>query len=388
MKILVKLVIVLGLFVIAMMAGPRLLGGDKGYVLIVLGDTAVEMTIVSVVLISTASLIGLWIFVRILLWCISLFKGSHRWIGYFGERKRQQAFYAGLQALATGDRESARKALEKTTQGDFRGVNYLAAAQSATDDRKANYFLVQASEYPESKLAATIMQAKLLDKQEKSKEALALLDDIAEPHDKNSEVVKLKAQLLAKLNQWQTLQTNLQSWKKVLPKEDVINWSQHMAKGKFAEIASKQGAAELKNYWLSLPRKQRIDVGLRAAYAEQLLDQGMHSDAQIMLVEWQKKGPEPSLCRLMRQLNLPNASAAITALEGWIKADNENAELYSTLGAVAFNSNDDVLAEKALLRAIKLNPNKEDFEKLSAIFERKHEPVKALHYIKQAYQIE
>ncbi len=386
MKILIKALIVLALFVIAMVAGPQILE-DTGYVLVVFGNTAWEMTLFSVSLIAIAIGLGLWIFVRILLWCISLFKGSHRWIGYFGERKRQQAFYTGLQALASGDRESARKAFEKTTQGDFRGVNYLAAAQSATDDRKANYFLVQASEYPESKLAATIMQAKLLDKQEKPKEALALLDEIAEPNDKNSEVVKLKAQLLAKLNQWQTLQTNLQSWKKVLPKEEVVNWSQHMAKGKFAEIASKQGAAELKNYWLSLPRKQRIDAGLRAAYAEQLLDQGMHSDAQIMLVEWQKKGPEPSLCKLMRQLNLPNASAAITAIEGWIKTDNENADLYSTLGAVAFNSNDDVLAEKALLRAVKLNPNKEDFEKLSAIFERKQEPVKALHYIKQAYQV-
>ncbi|KTF07151.1 heme biosynthesis protein, partial [marine sediment metagenome] len=58
---------------------------------------------------------------------------------------------------------------------------------------------------------------------------------------------------------------------------------------------------------------------------------------------------------------------SLRLLESWIKQDEENVELYSTLGQVAFNSGDDVLAEKALLKASKMQSRKEDYLLLSAI---------------------
>ena len=161
MKWLVIALAVLAAFIIALIVGPMILG-DTGYVLISLGNKAIEMTIISFGIIIICSLVGWYLLWRVTLWAISLLTGSHKWFGALGERKRKRAFYTGLQAMAAGDFTAAQKALSQTTNGDFEGVNYLASAQIAMnkgEQQKAEYFLLQACDYPNAKVAATLMMA-------------------------------------------------------------------------------------------------------------------------------------------------------------------------------------------------------------------------------------
>lgn len=389
MKWLAIALAVLAAFVVALIVGPMILG-DKGYVLISLGETAVEMTVISFCILVIGAVIAWYVLSRLTLWALSLITGSHRWFGTLGERKRKRAFYDGLHAMAAGDIELAQKSLGKTTNGDFEGVNYLASAQIAFTSgelNKARYFLEQASDYANAKVAATVMQARIDINEGKHTEALEKLNALDEKDQENKQVIRLKAQILAELGKWQELQNKLSGWRKALAKVDYKAWSQRIAKGKFAEIASKQGAVELKSYWEDLPRKMRNDDIYQAAYIQQLLDQGMHSDAQTLLVEWQKRGPNSSLFPLFTQLNIPDSSPSLRLLESWIKKDEKNIELYSTLGQVAFNSGDDVLAEKALLKATKMASRKEDLLLLSAISERQHDTATALQLYKEGQQI-
>ncbi|MDY6885323.1 MAG: heme biosynthesis HemY N-terminal domain-containing protein, partial [Pseudomonadota bacterium] len=281
MKWLAIALAVLAAFVVALIVGPMILG-DKGYVLISLGETAVEMTVISFCILVIGAVIAWYVLSRLTLWALSLITGSHRWFGTLGERKRKRAFYDGLHAMAAGDIELAQKSLGKTTNGDFEGVNYLASAQIAFTSgelNKARYFLEQASDYANAKVAATVMQARIDISEGKHTEALEKLNALDEKDQENKQVIRLKAQILAELGKWQELQNKLSGWRKALAKEDYKAWSQRIAKGKFAEIASKQGAVELKSYWEDLPRKMRNDDIYQAAYVQQLLDQGMHSDA-------------------------------------------------------------------------------------------------------------
>ena len=389
MKWLVIALAVLAAFIIALIVGPMILG-DTGYVLISLGNKAIEMTIISFGIIIICSLVGWYLLWRATLWAISLLTGSHKWFGALGERKRKRAFYTGLQAMAAGDFTAAQKALSQTTNGDFEGVNYLASAQIAMnkgEQKKAEYFLLQACDYPNAKVAATLMMARLDAAHGKVNDALEKLNALPEDTQTNPQVVRLKAELLAELGQWNTLEENLSQWRKALSKENYTLWSQRIAKGKFAEIASKQGASELKTYWQNLPRKMRHDDAYQAAYVQQLLAQGMHDDAQTCLVEWQKRGRKASLFPLFKQLNLPNAAPSLRLIEAWIKQAPEDASLYSTLGHVAHHSGDDVLAEKALLKATTLVANKEDLLLLASISERKQDAVAALQYFKEGQTV-
>lgn len=380
---------VLAAFVAALIIGPMLLG-DQGYVLFSLGSTAVEMNIISFGILLIGALVAWYVLSRLVLWALSLITGSHKWIGALGARKRRRAFYDGLHAMASGDFETAQKALSKTTNGDFEGVNYLASAQIAltnNDLPKARYFLDQAIEFSNALVPATIMQARIDITEQKYTDALEKLEALDEQFRDNKQIIQLKAQILAKLGKWQVLQDNLGQWRKALPKDVYTTWSQRIAKGKFAEIASKQGAVELKAYWETLPRKLRHDDAYRAAYVQQLLDQGMHADAQTLLVEWQKRGRNATLFPLFTQLNIPDSSPSLRLLESWIKQDQNNVALYSTLGQVAFNSGDDMLAEKALLKATKLKTRKDDLLLLSAINERNQDSVTALKFFKESQQL-
>jgi HemY protein len=112
----------------------------------------------------------------------------------------------------------------------------------------------------------------------------------------------------------------------------------------------------------------------------------MHADAQQLLVDWQKRGLNSALFPLFTQLNIPDSSPSLRLLESWIKQDEDNVALYSTLGQVAFNSGDDVLAEKALLKATKMKARKEDLLLLSAISERNQDTATALQLYKEGQQ--
>ncbi|GGW84635.1 heme biosynthesis protein HemY [Alteromonas halophila] len=380
----------LALLVAALIVAPMVLG-DRGYVLITLGDTAIEMTVVSLVISFVVLALAWWVLKRLFFWIMSLFKGSHRWFGALGERKRQVAFFRGIQCLAEGENHQSLHYLGKTSNGDFDGVNYLAAAQAAHDSgdiAHARRMLELAEDYDNARIAAVLMQSRIDLSEGKTDSALARIDTLDEKQQHHPKVIALKARLMAEKGQWQALEDKLSDWRKHIRKDDYVSWSRRIAKGKFAEIASKQGAHQLKAYWDSLPRKIRHDTAYRAAYTEQLLEQGMHSEAQDLLLKWQKSGPDPVLFPLLKSLNLANATPTIQALEGWIKRDDENVELYSALGHVAHNAGDDELAEKVLMRATKIAPRQEDLLLLAQISERRQDTTQALTFIKQGMHIQ
>jgi HemY protein len=87
---------------------------------------------------------------------------------------------------------------------------------------------------------------------------------------------------------------------------------------------------------------------------------------------------------LFKQIKLPNPAGAIKKLESWLKKDDLNVELLSTLGHIAFNANDKLLAEKALAKAIKLGNRQEDLILMSSIKESQDDQKQALMLYKQS----
>ena len=89
----------------------------------------------------------------------------------------------------------------------------------------------------------------------------------------------------------------------------------------------------------------------------------------------------------MAQISIPNPANAIRALEQWIKQDDTNPVLFSCLGQLALNAGDDILAEKVLLKAIKLHENQQDLIALAEIRERKQDATGALAMYKRSMEV-
>ena len=382
-RICIVFVLLLILLVIAAM-----IFDDRGYVFVEFSGYAIEMNVmslaISVILIFTGLLLFNW-FINA---TVNIASGSRSWLGNMGQRKKQKLFRKGLIALAEQNLYSAKDTLAKIENDDFDGINLLAAAQvemQLGQAQNARALWHKAAAIDSSALAANLCLVRDALHNQQADNALALIATLDEQQRKQSLVIKLWAQALAMAGKWQELKDKLPAWKKALG-EDYEPLAQQASMGNFAEIASKEGAHQLMQNWQALPRAARKDPAQQAAYIQQLIDQGMHSDAEQALVEYQKSGPQPILIPLFKQIRLPNPSASIKKLEGWLKQDDSNVELLSALGHLAFNANDKILAEKALSRAIKLGNQQQDLRLMAQLKEAQHDQVQALALYKKSVE--
>ncbi|MDM7859210.1 heme biosynthesis HemY N-terminal domain-containing protein [Alteromonas sp. ASW11-36] len=385
-----RLVLILGVFllmVVAMIVGSQLVE-HKGYVLIRLGDMSFETSFLTLLILIFGSvvlfLIGLSVSKRLL----RITLGSKYWLGSFSQRRLSKAYFKGMTAYFEGDLNRADRWLQRTRSGDFDGVNLLAAGQVAADlgdrDRAEKYWL-EAADESNADYAAKVCIAKSHLANNEAGKALEIIEALSEEEQKRISIVNLWITILAHLGRWQEIQQRLPQWRKPLG-DAYSSWAKQASKGEFAEIASRSGANELIQHWHQLPRASRKDRAKQAAYVQQLLDQGMHNEAQKHLVEWQGAGPVEELLPLMKELRLPNPAPAVKLLEHWLKQDENNVEYLTVLGAIAMNCGNDILAEKVLQKAIKLEPTQERLRMLAQISERQQDNVRALALYKQSVE--
>ena len=380
-RIFLVLVILLIVVVIAAMFFD-----DSGYVMVEFNGWVVEMNVWSLSLSLIAIFIGLMLINLLVKTSLAAASGSKNWLGNWGSRKKQKAFTAGLIALAETNYLIARENFSKISNEDFDGINLLAAAEAEIQlgqPEQAKSYWRMAATYEKSVLAANLCLIRDALQHHQADEAITLIQTLSEKQQTQIPVLKLWAQALVQAGRWQELKDKLKGWKKPLG-NDYEPLMQQASKGNFAEIASKEGASQLKQNWQSLPRATRKEPAQQAAYIQQLIDQGMHTDAELALVEYQKTAPHPLLMPLFKLIKLPNPALAIKKLEGWLKQDDMNVDLLSALGHIALNSSDKVLGEKVLSKAIKLGNRQEDLILMASIKESQDDQKQALQLYKQS----
>lgn len=381
----IRIILLLIFLIVGLIVGPNLVG-EKGYVLIALKNTTIEMSVISLGIMVFVAVIGFLVLEWGIKRIVGAITGSRHWLGGWGQRRRQRFFTTGMQALAEGDLSIAQKFLGKTANTDFEGLNLLALADVAAKQGntvKALSFWQQAAAIKGSELAAKLNMARFEISQNNGAEAIAIIDSLSLQQKQKAHVIEIWAGALAAAGEWHTLRECLESgWKKPLG-ERYSYWAELASQADFAAIASKDGANELIQEWQKLPRGYKKEFSHQKAYIEQLITQGMHQEAEKALVAAQKSGPHETLLPMFKSLQLPKPVATIKLIEKWIKKDNQNAELYSTLAHVAFHSGDVVLAEKALNQAIELGHKQDDLLLLAEIKTQQANPDEALALYKQ-----
>jgi HemY protein len=365
-------------FLLTLFFGGLLFGhaaiGEKGRIFIAMGEWRIQMTVVSAVisLLIGSIVVGIlwWITKRI----FRMIYGSRNWFGVLSKRKQNKAFFNAINACAIGDYDNAQKYISNTFPGEFDGANYMLAADI---DRRINNgnnvenLLSIAETFPESEASAKTKHAAWLVQQHQFQQAELVLESIGAKAQQQAVVVRLWLATLAALGKWALVKEKLRIHKKVLG-DDYVRWAQQVVQGEFAEIASKQGANALKDKWASLPRAAKRDIANQTVYVQLLIDQGLSQDAEPILVELAKKTRNPSFHGLFKQLKHPSPHQAMRLIESWIKVDMDNAQLYSVLAHLAFNSGDIELAEKAVRKALELASNPEDGRLLARLLEQQN----------------
>lgn len=383
----IRIIILVAVMVAGLIFGPQA-SGNKGYVLIALGNYTIESSVTSAVILAVlfygALLIVEWLLGRV-------FGLRRKTLGWYGSRRRRKAnqqTVAATLAMAEGHYSQAEKLMIKgASNSDTPLLNYLSAAKAAQargDDARRDQYLQKAQEEnPKAELALTLTQTQLQIEQGQYDTALAMLESVYALNPRHPMVLDQLRQVHLARQDWSALCDLIPALHKVgklTPKqeEDLL---QQAWGGRLQQAA---GSLEtLKAVWQDLPRKLRLEPELLACYGDLLRQLGADGEAATLWQEALRKQPMPQLLARLPKLKLESYQPLLALLQkqqGQPEVDTALAQLYLLAGQL-----DD--AQKLLEQEVERAPSAAAYHALGQLMDKRRLTNKANEYYRQALEL-
>lgn len=383
----IRLIVLVAAMVAGLIFGPQA-SGNKGYVLISLGNYTVESSVTSAVILAVlfygALLIVEWLLGRV-------FGLRRKTLGWYGSRRRRKAnqqTVAATLAMAEGHYSQAEKLMLKgASNSDTPLLNYLSAAKAAQargDDVRRDQYLQKAQEEnPKAELALTLTQTQLQIEQGQYDTALAMLESVYALNPRHPMVLDQLRQVHLAREDWTALIDLIPVLHKVgklTPKqeEDLL---QQAWRGR---LDAASGALEtLRPIWQELPRKLRQDPDLLAAYGDRLRQLGADNEAAELWLDALRKQVSPQLLTRLPKLKLDSYQPMLTLLQkiqDQPGVDAALAQVYLLAGQL-----DD--AQRLLEQEVTKAPNAAVYHALGQVMDKRRLTNKANEYYRQALQL-
>ncbi|MGY6039261.1 heme biosynthesis HemY N-terminal domain-containing protein [Aeromonas sp. AE23HZ002T15] len=315
----IRLIVIVAVMVAGLIFGPQA-SGNKGYVLISLGNYTVESSVTSAVILAVlfygALLIVEWLLTRV-------FGLRRKTQGWFGSRRRRKANLQTVNAtlaMAEGHYSQAEKLLIKgADNSDTPLLNYLSAAkvaQARGDDIRRDHYLQKAQEEnPKAELALTLIQTQLQIEQGQYDSALGRLESVYALNPRHPMVLDQLRQVYLARQDWAALVDLAPALRKVgkltpQQEEDLLQqaWCGRLE-------AAGDALDNLRPVWQELPRKLRQDPALLASYGDRLRRLGADSEAAELWLEALRKQPAAELFARLPKLKLDDYQPMLTQLK-------------------------------------------------------------------------
>ena len=352
------------LVVIAALAafGWHWVAEDPGYVLLRLRGWRVETTVVAAVvilLLTWAVLTGLW---RLLRWPFGAFSRRHR-------RVSQQRMSDGLIALIEGRHGDAERDLNRASQLQIlRGPALLASAEAASRRGEHGRALEALNEASQSApQAARVMRARVLRREGKPVEALALL--IPESEKGTLTPGGLRELILASLANGDVKRAR--DALAPLQKSGALGHRAYAALEAdvlTATIHASADGASLNLLWSQMPKAQRRIPAVVDAYARRASAFGLTLPAMDELESALRRDWSPLLIETYGALSGDDVEARLRRAEGWLDAHPNDASLLLTLGRMCNRLQLWGKAKQYLARSLELVPSAAAWEALGNTF--------------------
>ncbi|CAJ1784599.1 Protein HemY [Aeromonas jandaei] len=383
----IRIIILVAVMVAGLIFGPQA-SGNKGYVLIALGNYTIESSVTSAVILAVlfygALLIVEWLLGRV-------FGLRRKTLGWYGSRRRRKAnqqTVAATLAMAEGHYSQAEKLMLKgASNSDTPLLNYLSAAKAAQargDDVRRDQYLQKAQEEnPKAELALTLTQTQLQIEQGQYDTALAMLESVYALNPRHPMVLDQLRQVHLARHDWAALCDLIPTLHKVgklTPKQEE-ELLQQAWNGRLQQAAS--NLETLKAVWQELPRKLRLEPELLASYGDLLRGLGADSEAANLWQEALRKQAMPQLLSRLPKLKLDNYQPLLALLQkqqGQPEVDNALAQLYLLAGQL-----DE--AQKLLEQQVEKAPSAAVYHALGQVMDKRRLTNKANEYYRQALEL-
>ncbi|MGM0564877.1 MAG: heme biosynthesis HemY N-terminal domain-containing protein [Pseudomonadota bacterium] len=366
-------VLLLILFCIALGIGAAwVLAQLDGYFLISLGGWQIENDNLIVLLLLTAVLFAIfWSVMRVL-------RGAWKLpdnLSAYAVKRRQAAAHKSLseglvELIECRWANAEKKLMENIDYGETPLLNYLGAARAAAQqnafDRRDQYLKAAQESNSKADVAILLTQADLQLSHQQTEQALATLSRLRQIAPRHGYVLKLLSRLHHQLREWDKLAKILPELRKsdVLTPEQLESLQLDTYKGMLEDAARNRVDKSLGDAWSSLPRVLRKDNRLVAVYANALVSQGDHQQAEKLIRDTLSKHWDENLVRLYGQLDVPNNSKLLAHCDNWLAQQPNSPALLLALARI--NRREELWgrAEEFYRKALLLAPDSETYAEL------------------------
>ena len=373
----------------AMVMGP-LVAGNKGYVLIALGEYTIEMSVVSAALFGVL-LYALLLLVESLLGRLfSVHSRTRIWLHHRRRRQGQQQTLAGALALAEGRFEQAETLMLKGAgQSEQPLLNYISAAEAAEaqgeSERRDRYLQQAEEEHPNARLALGLIRARSQLRRNELIAAEQTLLTLQADYPQHGTVLTLLKECLLSRSQWSSLLSLLPQLQKLklITAAEFSSLQKQIYPALFADKGNTLGKEGVLALWRELPKSLRHEPELLDALIQQLITMGAEADAEELLLESLRKHFQPALLPLAAKLQHPGTT--LTQLVEKLQSQLPETERAATMGFIYLQQKAYAQAQSALEQALQQQPtNREILLGLAKAMEQQRLFEKAIYYYQRA----
>ena len=368
----IRFIVIISLF-FAMLALSPLLIDEKGYILIAMGETIIELTVLSAAILFMIFAISAFIIFKMLRGGFKIsFKAWHT-VAFASRRRGIANFNKGLAAYMLEDYQGAEQLFAKSAEPAKRqqSAYLLAAAASAKQqlDANTNHYLTlleqESTKLESSDLASVIVKVKLLMNQERSEayqQARALIDENHKQVGHDARLLALEIDLCLVEKRFEAAVGWLVSARKEksINDETVQAWEAKAYYGTFNDIIIQHDQTTLQTYWKALSRKVKQREAVLFSYCQVLAEQNITEPLTKLITPILKKQPNTRFLQRLRTLPIKQSEPLIAIVQKHLHGDNQNAQWLSCLGHLAVMSEQWSMAEKAFGSLVKLEANQQE----------------------------
>lgn len=367
----IRFIIIIALF-FTMLALSPLLIDEKGYILIAMGETIIELTVLSAAILFLLFAISAFIIVKMLRGGFKLSFNAWHTVAFASRRRGIANFNKGLAAYMLEDYENAEQLFAKSAEPAKRqqSAYLLAAAASAKQslDANTNHYLdllaQESNTGNNSDLASVLVKVKLLMNQDRSESYLKARTIIDENHKQighDTRLLTLEIDLCIIEKRFEAAVTWLTAARKAknINDKQIQAWEDKAYYGVFNDIITKQDNASLQAYWKSLGRKIKQREAVLFTYCQVLAEHDISEPLVELITPVLKKEPDVKFLKRLRTLPIKQSEPLIAIVQKHLHNDKHSAQWLSCLGHLALMSEQWSMAEKAFGSLVKLEANQQ-----------------------------
>ena len=339
-------------FFLALIALVPFLIGEKGYILIAMGEITIESTVVTALILLTLVFIALMLLLKVTKGSINISAGAWHKIAFAGRRRGQRNLNQGIAAFLLDDFSQAEHLLVKSAEPSKQAfLAYLTAAKAAhLQDKPANsdhYLQLVDSQnlsVKEASLESVLLHLSLLLARDELPKARTIIDEHHKFIGHDPRLLALEIDLCIKENRFESAIERLTAAaKQKTLAEKIPQWQKQAYQGYFNKLDNDA----LQQYWQKLAKKTKQAPQVMIAYCYQLAARNLTSTIEALLLPKVKKGRDTVIIEALKQLPLQSTAPFIQAIEKHLQKEPNNTLLLSALGYLAYLDNQLTLAEKA-----------------------------------------